>query len=429
MLGMNRKLAQLEKEGGMIRVGLIGAGQMGRGMISQIESMRGMRVVATADLLVDNAVKAYTLAGVPESNIVRTDDRDLADKKIAGGFVVVTRDADMIAHLDGVDVIVDATGIPNVGAQVAWNAIMNKKHIVMLNVETDVTVGPLLKRLADAAGVVYTGAAGDEPGAIMELYDFAEAIGFDIIAVGKGKNNQLNVLSNPDVTAELARKIGASPKMLASFQDGTKTMVEMTAVANATGFVPDVPGMHGVKAKVENLPDLFQLREKGGILHRTRVVDYVDGVAPGVFAVITSDKLEVHHEMKYLKMGNGPHYVLFRPYHLTSLETPLSIARAYFYREPTIAPYFGTVAETVTVAKKTLQPGEALDGIGGFTVYGKIMTAKDQKEHNALPIGLVGPNVRMRRTVEQGQLVTYDDVEFAESNFIMYLRELMQMGD
>jgi len=428
MLGLNRKLRQLEKEGGKIRVGLIGAGQMGRGMVSQIESMQGMRIVATADLIVENAKRAYTLAGVPESNIVRTNDRDLADKKIAEGYVVVTSDADMIPHLDAVDVVVDATGVPNVGAMVAWNAIRNKKHVVMLNVETDVTVGPLLKRLADSAGVVYTGAAGDEPGAIMELYDFAEAIGFEIIAVGKGKNNPLNVLSNPDVTAEQARKIGASPKMLAAFQDGTKTMVEMTAVANATGFVPDVPGMHGVSAKVEDLPNLFRLRENGGILSRTRVVDYVDGVAPGVFAIITSDKAEVHHEMQYLKMGKGPNYVLFRPYHLTSLETPLSIARAYFYREPTIAPYFGTVAETVAVAKKALQPGEALDGIGGYTVYGKIVTSQDQKAQNLLPVGLAGPNVRMKRAVAQGQVITYDDVEFVENDFILQLRRLMEMG-
>lgn len=428
MLGLNRKLELLEKEGGMIRVGLIGAGQMGRGMISQIESMRGMRVVATADLFTDHVVKAYTMAGVSPSDIVHTDDRDKADQMIAAGKVIVTGDADMVAHLDQVDVIVDATGIPNVGANAAWNAIMNKKHIVMLNVETDVTVGPLLKQLADAAGVVYTGSAGDEPGAIMELYDFAEAVGFEIIAVGKGKNNPLNVYSNPDVTAADAMRIGASPKMLASFQDGTKTMVEMTAVANATGFVPDVQGMHGVSATVEELPDLFQLKENGGILSRKQVVDFVNGVAPGVFAIITSDKNEVHHEMNYLKMGKGPNYVLFRPYHLTSLETPLSIAKAYFHQEPTIAPFRGLIAETVAVAKKTLQIGDVLDGIGGFTAYGKIVTSEDQRAMNALPIGLIGPNVRLKRAVEPGQVVTYDDVEFIERNRILQLRELMQKG-
>ncbi|TBL81676.1 NAD(P)H-dependent oxidoreductase [Paenibacillus thalictri] len=425
MLGLNRKLAELHRNGGYIRVGLIGAGQMGRGMISQIEAMLGMRVVITADLFTDNIKKAYTKAGVDPSQIKETNDRDIAEKAIAAGYVVATSDAEMVPHLDQVDVIVDATGITNIGAKIAWNAIVNKKHIVMLNVETDVTVGPLLKKMAEAAGVVYTGSAGDEPGAIMELYDFADAIGFEIVALGKGKNNPLNVHANPDTAAEEAKQKGASPKMLASFQDGTKTMVEMTAVANATGFVPDVQGMHGIKATVQELPGLLKLKQDGGILNRKRVVEYVNGVAPGVFAIISSDKKEVHEELKYLKMGDGPNYVLFRPFHLTSLETPLSIAKAYFHKEATIAPYAGLVAETVSVAKKTLKPGDVLDGIGCFTAYGRIMTAEDQRKTGALPLGLIGPNIRLKREVAQDQLITFDDIEIVESNMILRLREMM----
>lgn len=429
MLGFNRRLAALEKEGGCIRVGLVGAGQMGRGLISQIEGMHGMRVVITADLFPENIKAAYRRAGVPDTRILETQDFDKADQAIASGYSVATTEAELIPRLSNVDVIVDATGMPDIGAKVAWEAIRHKKHIVMLNVEADVTVGPWLKKLADDAGVVYTGSAGDEPGAIMELHDFADALGFEIVALGKGKNNALNVHANPDTAREEAAVKGSSPKMLASFQDGTKTMVEMTAVANATGFVPDVPGMHGRKAQLAELPGLFSLTEAGGMLHRTKIVDYVDGVAPGVFAIISSSMQEVHDTMKYLKMGSGPNYVLYRPYHLTSLETPLSIARAYLQKEATIAPYFGMVAETVAVAKKDLRAGEALDGIGGFSAYGKIITAADRREQEALPIGLIGPNIRLSRDVAQGSVITFHDIEITEQNTIMRLREQMENND
>lgn len=425
MLGYNRRLQALAKEGGAIRVGLIGAGQMGRGLISQIAGMRGMRVVATADLHADNVKAAYRMAGTVEADIFATDDLDKADQAIAAGRSVVTTDARIVPMLQHVDVVVDATGVPDIGARIARDAIAHQKHIVMLNVEADVTVGPHLKQLAAQAGVVYTGSAGDEPGAIMELYDFADALGFEVIALGKGKNNPLYVRANPDTAREEALRKGASPKMLASFQDGTKTMVEMTAVANATGFVPDVPGMHGRRALLPDLPKLFSLVEQGGMLTKKGIVDYIDGVAPGVFAIISSDMPEVHETMRYLKMGDGPNYVLYRPYHLTSLETPLSIARAYFQQEATIAPYHGVVAETVAVAKKTLSAGESLDGIGGFTAYGRIVTGSEKKAINALPIGLIGPHIRVKRVVAEGQIISYDDIDFIEKTTICQIREQM----
>src|SRR5699024_9527625 len=263
MLGINRKLANLEKSGSYIKVGLVGAGQMGRGMISQIESMKGMRVVITADLAIENVENAYNNAGIHSANIVVTNDMEKAQGDLSRDQVVATKDSKLVTSLPEVDVVVDATGVPNMGAEIAWDTILNNKHIVMLNVEADVTVGPLLKKMADASGVIYTGSAGDEPGAIMELYDFADAMGFEVVALGKGKNNPLNLESNPDVTAEEAAKKGSSPKMLASFQDGTKTMVEMNCVANATGFAPDQPGMHGFEGKVADLPSIFIEKDKG----------------------------------------------------------------------------------------------------------------------------------------------------------------------
>ena len=299
MIGINRKLQALEKEGRYIKVGLVGAGQMGRGMIAQIENMKGMRVVITADINEDNVINAYGHAGIERGNIVSTNDKEEASQAIRMNKVVASTKALLVCALDEVDVIVDATGVPNIGAEIAWNAILSRKHIVMLNVEADVTVGPLLKRMADASGVVYTGSAGDEPGAIMELYDFADAIGFEVVALGKGKNNPLNVEANPDTAAAEAKEKGSSPKMLASFQDGTKTMVEMNAVANATGFVPEKPGMNGFEAGVADLPELFQLREQGGKVAKQHIVEYINGIAPGVFAIVASDMEEVNAEMKY----------------------------------------------------------------------------------------------------------------------------------
>lgn len=424
MLNINRKLEKLEKEGTYIKVGLVGAGQMGRGMISQIESMKGMRVVITADLAVENIENAYKNAGVAASDIVITDDAGEAQTAVNHNQVVATTDSKLVTSLTEVDVVVDATGVPNIGAEIAWNSILNKKHIVMLNVEADVTVGPLLKKFADASGVVYTGSAGDEPGAIMELYDFADAMGFEIVALGKGKNNPLNMQANPETAEEEAKSKGSSPKMLASFQDGTKTMVEMNAVANATGFLPDQPGMHGFEGSVKDLPGIFLEKEKGGKLNGRRIVDFVNGVAPGVFAIITSDKEEVNAEMKYLKMGDGPNYVLYRPYHLTSLETPLSIAKAYLSHEATIAPHHGLQGETVAVAKRDLSEGENLDNIGGFTVYGKLFKAEEAKEQQSLPVGLVDGNVKVKRAIKQGEIITYDAIEQTKESTIWKLRAL-----
>lgn len=424
MLGINRKLAELEKTGNYIKVGLIGAGQMGRGMISQIENMKGMRVIALADIKLENVQVAYEAAGINPSSIAVAENLEQAEDAIMTQKVVATTNADIVTMIKAVDVIVDATGIPDVGANVASKAIFNKKHVVMLNVETDVTIGPILKKMADAANVVYTGSAGDEPGAIMELYDFAEAVGFEIVALGKGKNNKLNYEANPDSAYEEAKSKSMSPKMLASFQDGTKTMVEMAAVANATGFIPDVAGMHGPTATVAELPAILIPKKDGGIFSNSKVVEYVNGVAPGVFAIITSKSAEINHELQYLKLGSGPYYVLYRPYHLASLETPLSIARAYFYHEPTIASWKGMVAECAAVAKKDLHEGDFLDSIGGFTTYAKILVKEEADKLNAFPIGLVNKNVVMKRNVKKGTIITYQDITQTKLTTIDLLRKL-----
>jgi predicted homoserine dehydrogenase-like protein len=325
-----------------------------------------------------------------------------------------------------VDVVVEATGVPEVGARVAHEAIRNGKHVVMLNAEADVTVGPALREMADSAGVVYTGSAGDEPGAIMDLYDFARSMGFEVLVAGKGKNNPLDTSATPDSVAEEAERKRMNPKMLASFVDGTKTMVEMCAVANATGFSPDVPGMHGPAEKdPQRLKELFSLKDEGGILSHYGAVDYVRGVAPGVFVVVRSASGPIRETMEYLGQGPGPNHVFYRPYHLTSLETPLSVARAAIYGEPTIAPRGTPTAEVVAVAKRDLAAGERLGGIGSADYHGWLVPAEGAQ--TLLPLGLAD-GARVTRKVARGEEIPRGSVELPEASLIAALRHLQELS-
>ena len=418
------RLVERERSGRPIAVGLVGAGQMGMGLVSQVACMRGMRIMAIADLMIDRAHQAFRAAGIAEQEIVVADDPGMADAAFAMGRRVVTRSADLLPQLPGLEAIIEATGVPDLGARIAFSAILGRKHVVLLNVETDVTVGPLLKRMADLAGVVYTGAAGDEPAATLELYQFAQTLGLEVICAGKGKNNPLDRTATPDMLAAEARLKGAAPKMLCSFVDGTKTMVEMAALANATGLLPSRRGLHGPTTTVDQLARVFSLRDQGGILDRPGVVDYAIGnVAPGVFLVFTSTLHVVVDELRYLKMGDGPNWALYRPYHLTSLETPLSVARAVLDGEATIAPSCGLVAEVITVAKRRLRAGETIDGIGGFTVYGLVEHASIAHEEQLLPLGLA-QGATLRRDLPPDTPLTYGDVSLDERQTVVQLRRL-----
>lgn len=413
-MSLRRKLEALQREGNPIRVGLVGAGQMGRGFIAQVAGIPGMEVVVCADVAPERAIAAFREAGQEPVEGLNGNP----------GKPAVTGDAEELARSESVDVVVEATGIPEVGARVAYEAIQNHKHAVMLNAEADVTVGAILGRLAQSARVVYTGSAGDEPGAIMDLYDFATSLGFEVVVAGKGKNNPLDVYATPESVAEEAQSKRMNPHMLASFVDGTKTMVEMAAVANATGFVPDVPGMHGPEETNPNrLGDVFGLKEEGGLLSRYRVVDYVRGVAPGVFVIVRSPEGPVRETMRYVGRGEGPNHVLYRPYHLTSLETPLSVARAVIYGEPTISSRPEPAAEVVAVAKRDIQAGEKLGGIGGPDYHGQIYPVREAA--GMLPIGLAA-GARTTRPVSRGQAIPRAGIELAEDSFVVSLRRLQE---
>lgn len=426
MLGLNYKLLQLEENNQHIMTSIVGAGQMGRGMVGQIMSMKGMRPAVVVDISIQNAINAYQNAGLKEGDYVIANTISEANDLLKKGKFIVSDNPEIATKTALIDCAVDATGVPEVGAKVAIDSINAGKHIVMLNVEADVCIGPMLYKMAQSAGVVYTGSAGDEPGAVLELYDFADALGFDVRVIGKGKNNKVDKAANPDSVLEEATRKGVSPKMLTSFKDGTKTMVEMTAMSNATGYLPDIMGAHGEKGTVAELPDLFRLKSEGGILNNYGIVDYIDGVAPGVFIIISTEQPDIIHELNYLSMGKGPNYVLYRPYHLCSLETPLSVAKAVIDGMPTIAPRKGLVSETITVAKRDLVAGEYLDGIGGFSIYGSFEKATVAKEKGALPMGLVDKKTKMLNNVKKGEIVTYTDVALDDDSLMVQLRKVQE---
>ena len=294
-------LQHLEAEGEPIRVGLVGCGQMGTGLVHVTNQTVGMNTMAISDIDVSRPLAALAGIGVPKSEITVTNQVAEAQDALRAGKYVVTEDAVMLAKLESLDAVVEATGLTEVGARVAWNCILNSKHVIMLNVETDVTVGPLLNRLAQQAGCVYTAASGDEPGVAKMLYNLAGTMGFEVVCLGKGKNNVIDFDATPESCREEAESKGMNPKMLSAFKDGSKTMVELAAMSNATGLVPDMPGMHGLRVDVPELNKVFIPKEDGGILGRRGCVDYSTGkVAPGVFAIISSPDGVVASSGKYV---------------------------------------------------------------------------------------------------------------------------------
>ena len=423
MLNMNRKLAAREAAGQIIKTGIVGAGQMGRGMVTQMVLMKGITPAIVSDIKVENAIHAFNYAGVKDEDIVVAKSVMEANAAIEKGKFVACEDANFISQVDAVDCAIDATGVPDVGARVATESIRNHKHVVMLNVETDVVIGPYLKRLAEENGVLYTGSAGDEPGAVMELYDFATAMGMEVKVMGKGKNNRLDRACTPETVLEEATRRKMSPKMLCAFKDGTKTMVEMTAMSNATGLVPDVIGGHGIACDVKGLNDMYMLKEDGGILNKHGVVEYVRGIAPGVFVTVSTSNQEIAYQMQYHSMGPGPLWTLYRPYHLCNLETPLTVAKLVIDGETTIVPKAGLVSEVITVAKRDLKAGEFIDGIGGFTTYGSIATKEDSDKAGYVPYGLVTKGAKMLKDAKKGQLLTLDMVQLDTSTLIYKLRK------
>ena len=423
MWNIDKRLLKLKQDNKEIQTAIIGAGQMGKGLITQFLMIPGLKPTIISNRTVEKAFNIMVNCGVDENNIFIANTLEQANLAIELGKYVITPYPEIACSANMVDCVVEATGVPEIGAFVATKTIENGKHIVMLNVECDVVIGPYLKKLANKAGVIYTGSAGDEPGAAMELYSFAKAIGFEVLVIGKGKNNSVDLSCNPDTVQEEAIKRGMNPKILSEFKDGTKTMVELACMSNATGFVPDIIGAHGVKSDVSGLINHYRLKKDGGILNQHGVVEYVDGISPGVFVTVFSDNPEYMFHLDYLKMGSGPMWTLYRPYHLCNLETPISIAKAVLDHESTIVPIGGLVSECIAKAKKDLKAGEYIDGIGGYTAHGSIATYIESKEKGYVPMGLLTEKARVTKDIKCGEILTWDNTSVDDTTLIYKLRQ------
>ncbi len=423
LTGLARDLVHRAEAGRPVRIGIIGSGEMGTDLVTQGMLMPGIEVAAIATRRPWTARQAISIAYGDEFRAAEADTQSKVSTAIEAGRIAITSVETMVTN-PLIDVIIDATGKPGVAADYDLMAMEHGKHLVMMNVEADVTIGAYLKREADRLGVVYTVGAGDEPSSCMELIEFATALGLKVVSAGKGKNNPLDHDAVPDDWREEAERRNMNPRMLVEFVDGSKTMVEMAAIANATGLVPDRPGMHGPNAGRDDLARVLIPRADGGVLSKKGVVDYTigKGVAPGVFVVVEATHPRVIERMDDLHVGKGPYYAFHRPYHLTSLEVPLSCARAVLYGKADMVPLPRPVAEVCALAKRDLVPGETFDAIGETCYRSWTMTAGEAAAARAVPVGLLEGG-KVLKPVKKGELLTADNAAPDTSTRLWALRK------
>lgn len=420
MIIVDRALEERAKAGKPIRVGMIGSGFMGRGVANQIiNSVPGMELVAIANRTVATAERAYREAGIDDVRLV--DDAAELDRVIERGVPAITADANAICAAERVDAIIECTGAVEFGANAITAAIEYGKHVVSMNAELDGTVGPLLKVRAEKVGVILTGCDGDQPGVEMNLVRFVRSIGLTPLVCGNIKGLQ-DPYRNPTTQEGFARRWGQDPAMVTSFADGTKVSFEQAMVANATGMTVAKRGMIGADhtGHIDELTERFdvdELRSLGG------VVDYVVGAkpGPGIFVLGAHDDPKQRHYLELYKLGTGPLYSFYTPYHLCHFEVPLSVARAVLFADPVIQPLAGPTVEVVATAKTDLAGGRVLDGLGGYDTYGQAERADVTASERLLPMG-VAEGCRLLHDVTKDHVLTYDDVVLPEGRLIDQLR-------
>jgi predicted homoserine dehydrogenase-like protein len=439
-------LRQRELEGNPIKVAVVGAGRFGTSVIAQVSQMPGVVVAAIADRNATNLAAAWEAYGAPAGEIVGTDALGPAVDAIRAGRPVALSDAAPAPELP-VDVLVEATGVTEVSAQICRAALEAGRHVVNVTVESEVAVGAQLARIARENGVVYSLADGDQPGVVNRLVDWARALGMDVIAAGRGtRRYPADRAGLPDgafarygYSDELVAHRRLSPQMYNSFRDGTKSQIEMCAVANVTGLVPDRPGMHEPSVGIPDLSDRFRLESQGGLLRREGIVDLANAISAdgeseverdietGVFAVVRSNHPLIAEDMGFYGLSvaaDGRAATIYRPYHLCGVETPLSIAEAALFGHTTGAPLEDPVADVVAVAKRDLPAGATLDGSGGATVSGYVVEWADARERSLLPLALAA-GVTLARAVPAGRAVRYADIDPLPTGTLTELRALM----
>jgi len=421
MIIIDRALQRRAAEGNPVRVALVGAGFMGRGFVNQVvNSVQGMELAAICNRTLTNAERAYREAGVEEFEVA--SDADGVNGAVRAGRPVITSSYQAVCAAEGIDAIVEATGAVEYGARVVLAAIEGDKHVVLLNAEVDGTVGAILRRRADEAGVVLTGCDGDQPGVEVNLYRFVRGIGLTPLVCGNIKGLQ-DPHRNPTTQEGFAKQWGQDPHMVTSFADGTKISFEQAIVANATGMTIERRGMRGADhaGHVDELTAAFDvdaLRELGG------VVDYVVGAkpGPGVYVLATHDDPRQRHYLNLYKLGPGPLYSFYTPYHLCHFEVPTTVARAVLFADAALQPAGPPVVEVITTAKRDLTVGQTLDGLGGYDTYGQAERADVTAAEHLLPMG-VAERCVLRHDVARDQVLTYDDVILPAGRLIDQLRE------
>ena len=422
MFIVDRELERLERAGTPIKVGMVGAGFMASGIARQMLChTKGMKLVAVSNRHVERARKVYAESGEDDVTHVRSVDE--LDDCIAQGRRAITDDPMLICDANGVDVILEVTGAVEFAARVVMRAIARRKHVVMMNAELDGTVGPILKTYADRAGVVITNTEGDQPGVIMNLYRWVKGLGIRPVLCGNIKGLH-DPYRNPTTQEGFAKKWGMKAPMVTSFADGTKISFENAIVANATGMRVARRGMHGPVVEtgtpIQEAVNWYPMDE---LLGGPGIVDYCVGAMPnpGVFVLgTTSDAFEKHYLSLY-KMGAGPLYCFYWPYHLCHFEVPFTVARAVIFKDAAIAPLGAPCVDVVAAAKRDLEAGEVLDGLGHYMTYGLCENAQVVHVEHLLPIGLA-EGCRLRRKVQKDQVLRYDDVELPQGRLCDELR-------
>ena len=423
MIIVDSLLEQRQREGRPIGVGIVGAGFMATGLVNQIcNSVPGMRVAAVYARRPERARDALVAAGVSDHDVYRAGSAGDVDRASRTGGTAITDDYTAVTRADAVDVVVDCTGAVEFGAHLALSAIDAGKHLVLMNAEVDATVGPLLSKRADSAGVVYTGCDGDQPGVQMNLIRFVRGIGLRPLVAGNVKGLQ-DPYRNPTTQEGFARRWGQDPHMVTSFADGTKVSVEQALVANATGMSVHRRGMLGRDhtGHVDDLTSMYdvaELHELGG------AVDYVVGAkpGPGIYVLAEHDDPKQRHYLELYKLGTGPLYSFYSPYHLCHFEVPTTVARAALLGDATIRPLGAPTVDVVTVAKTDLAAGSTLDALGGYTYYGECEKAEVAARERLLPVGLA-EGCRLRRDVVKDEVIGYDDVDLPPGRLVDDLRQ------
>jgi predicted homoserine dehydrogenase-like protein len=406
-LGVDTVLREREANRNPIRVGLVGAGATGRAIALQLATPPpGLRLAAIANRTIAHAERALREAGVAEWR--RAESAREADAAIAGGLTVLTDDPSVLTACDAIDIIVEATGTVEAAARVVLQAFERGKHVVLVNAELDSLLGPILKAKADEAGVVLTHTDGDEPGVAMTLFRYLRSLGLRPVAAGNIKG-MVDYYRSPDTQRAFAEKHDQDVRKVTSFADSTKLSMEATVLANATGFHVGRCGMHGPPCG--HVRDLARLLPADQMV-TTGLIDYALGAEPhtGAFVVVHEDSPLKRVQLAYYKLGDGPFYVFYTPFHLPHIQLASTIGRAVVHRDPTVAPIAGPVCEVVTVAKRDLKAGQRLDGIGGFCAYGLVDNTATARATSALPIALADGCV-LRRDVSKDEVLSTHDVE------------------